>query len=132
MEQRRCDPGRSPASRCPAAATSPTRREDAGPFGQNGQGDVSLTAALDSVTNGLNDTGAYVWAHGTAAPVARTGTVIPGVGTISYLGEFLNSDGGTNPPGYSMGGEINNRGHVFFTATMTNGTQALLLATPAG
>jgi hypothetical protein len=58
--------------------------------------------------------------------------VIPGVGTISYLGEFLQPDGGTVPPLYSMGGEINNRGEVFFTATMTNGTQALLVATPAG
>ena len=104
----------------------------AGPFGQNAQGDVSFTTALDSVTNGLNDTGAYVWSHGTMHLVARTGTVIPGVGTISYLGEFLNSSGGTNPPAYSMGGQINNRGQVFFTATMTNGTQALLVATPAG
>jgi hypothetical protein len=49
------------------------------------------------VTNGLNDTGAYVWSHGTLHLVARTGTVIPGVGTISYLGEFLNLSGGTNP-----------------------------------
>jgi hypothetical protein len=104
---------------------------NAATFGQNSQGDVSFTAALDSVTNGLNDTGAYVWSHGTLQLVARTGTVIPGVGTISYLGEFLNN-GNTNPPAYSMGGEINNRGQVFFTATMTNGTQALLVATPAG
>jgi hypothetical protein len=105
---------------------------NAGTFGQNAQGDVSFTAALDSVTNGLNDTGAYVSSHGTLHLVARTGTVIPGVGTIARLGEYLNSSGGTNPPSYSMGGEINNRGQVFFTATMTNGTQALLVATPAG
>jgi hypothetical protein len=109
-----------------------TATASAGPFGQNSHGDVSFTAALDSVTNGLNDTGAYVSSHGTLHLVARTGTVIPGVGTISYLGEFLNGSGGTNPPAYSMGGQINNRGQVLFTATMTNGTQALLVATPAG
>jgi hypothetical protein len=102
---------------------------NAGTFGQNNHADVSFTAALDTVTNGLNDTGAYVWSHGVLHLVARTGTVIPGVGTIARLGEFLNNNGGTNPPAYSMGGVINNRGQVFFTATLTDGAQVLLVAT---
>ena len=89
-----------------------------GTFGQNDHGDISFTTALDTVTNGLNDTGAYVWSHGPLHLVARTGTVIPGVGTIARLGEFLNSNNGTNPPAYSMGEVINDRGQVFFTATL--------------
>jgi hypothetical protein len=115
----------------PGGGDYATSSGNAGTFGQNDRGDVSFTTALDTVTNGLNDTGAYVWSHGTLRLVARTGTVIPGVGTIARLGEFLNG-GGTNPPAYSMGGVMNNRGQVFFTATMTDGTQALLVATPAG
>ena len=103
-----------------------------GTFGQNDHGDISFTTALDTVTNGLNDTGAYVWSHGPLHLVARTGTVIPGVGTIARLGEFLNSNNGTNPPAYSMGEVINDRGQVFFTATLTDGTSVLLVATPAG
>jgi hypothetical protein len=103
-----------------------------GTFGQNDHGDISFTTALDTVTNGLNDTGAYVWSHGSLHLVARTGTVMPGVGTIARLGEFLNPNNGTNPPAYSMGGVINNRGQVFFTGTLTDGTSVLLVATPAG
>ena len=31
------------------------------------------------------DTGLYVWSHGSLRLVARTGTVIPGVGTVDQL-----------------------------------------------
>ena len=54
-------------------------------LGLNNQGVVAFTATLDTSTNGLADTGLYTWSNGTLSLVARTGTVIPGVGTIQAL-----------------------------------------------
>ena len=67
----------------------------------NNQGEVSFSAVLDTVTQGVPDTGTYVYSreganangqtHGSGGVVrlvARTGSVIPGVGTIAYVGFF--------------------------------------------
>jgi hypothetical protein len=101
--------------------------------GINNRGDISFAAALntDTTGDGLNDTGVYVASHGAIRLVARSGTVIPGVGTISQLGQFVNPPM-NNPPAFGTGGMLNDRGQVLFNATLTDGTGVLLVATPAG
>ena len=100
-------------------------------LGLNNQGVVSFCGTLDTDVNhvGFNDTGLYTWSRGTLSLVARTGTVIPGVGTIQALlspGE----EGSTSPFG---GGEaFNNRGQILFQAALTDGRGVLLLYTPSG
>jgi hypothetical protein len=93
----------------------------------NQSGDVSFAATLSTDDNmdGIADTGLYVFSKGSVRLIARTGTVIPGVGTIAYLGfaQFA-------PPLGNTGGLINERGQVLFYATLTDGRGVLLLATP--
>ncbi len=96
-------------------------------LGLNNQGVVAFTATLDTSTNGLADTGLYTWSNGTLNLVARTGTVIPGVGTI----QALLSPGEEGFPTPISGGEaFNDRGQVLFQPTLTDGRGVLLLATP--
>jgi len=82
----------------------------------------------DDNGDGIADTGLYVSSRGSLHLVARTGTVIPGVGTIAHL----------QPPGPvgnaypNSGAIINDRGQVFFQATLGDGTTGVLLvATPS-
>ena len=53
----------------------------------NNAGEVVFNAALDTDDNGdgFLDTGLYLWSHDKLRLVARTGTEIPGVGTIARL-----------------------------------------------
>jgi hypothetical protein len=99
-------------------------------YGQNNRGDISFAAMLDTDTTmpGVNDTGVYVASHGSLQLIARSGTVIPGLGTISRLGQFFNP--GQTQPFYGTGGMINDRGQVLVNATLTNGTGVMLVATP--
>jgi len=93
----------------------------------NQRGDVSFAATLstDDNTDGIADNGVYVFSNGSRQLVARTGTVVPGLGTIAYLGlaPFAPSPVGT-------GGIINERGQVLFFATLSDGRGVLLVATP--
>jgi hypothetical protein len=94
----------------------------------NNGGDVTFAAALDTGPADAPDTGLYVRVGGVLRLVARTGTVIPGVGTVAGL---VNSLGITFP---SSGAIINNRGQVLFSALLTGGgnSTVLMLATPRG
>jgi hypothetical protein len=99
-------------------------------LGLNNQGVVCFSGKLDTSTGGIPDSGIYTWSRGTLTLVARTGTVIPGVGTIQALmspGEI-----GAVPTVVGGGEAFNNRGQVLFQATLTNGRGVLLLATPSG
>jgi hypothetical protein len=89
-------------------------------YGLNQQGDVSFAGILDTDVNSdtIPDTGLYVFSKGSVRLVAKTGTVIPGIGTIASLGNTI------------PGGLINDRGQVFFAATLSDGRGVLLLATP--
>ena len=89
---------------------------------------MTFAAALDTGPAETPDTGLYVRVGGVLRLVARTGTVIPGVGTVAGL---VNSLGITFP---SSGAIINNRGQVLFSALLTGGSNStvLLLATPGG
>jgi hypothetical protein len=98
----------------------------------NNRGDVVFNAALDTDDNGdgILDTGLFVWSQGTLRLVARTGTDIPGVGTIAHL--IMNVPSTSPPPVLvpNSGANINDRGQVVFGATLTDGRGVLLLATP--
>jgi hypothetical protein len=99
-------------------------------LGINNAGNICFGAQLDTVTSGTPDTGLYCLVNGSLRLAARTGTAIPGVGTIAFLGPAAPASGMT--PDFRMGGPMNSSGQVLFSATMTNGTVALLVATPAG
>lgn len=91
----------------------------------NDHGDVAFNATLNTATGGVSDTGLYVRSRGRTGLVARTGTVIPGVGTIATL---RNTPFETT---YASGAAIlNDRGQVLFTASLTDGSFVLLVATP--
>jgi hypothetical protein len=97
----------------------------------NNSSQIAFVARLDTDANGDNigDTGLYVLAQGKLQLVARTGTSIPGGGTIAHI---------NNPLYVSPGGSfffdepaINDRGQIFFEATLADQkTGVLLVATP--
>jgi len=94
-------------------------------IGLNNSGTVVFTAGLDTV----GDEGLYAWSHGSLHLIARTGTVIPGLGTILSL----EMGSGLSPSGYPAGsGKLNERGQLVFGCTLTDGRAVLLLATPTG
>jgi hypothetical protein len=72
----------------------------------------------------------YAWSHGSLRLVARSGTLIPGVGTVSQLTTAVMSF--PVLPGFPLnsGGINNDRGQVFFAATLTDGRGVLLVASP--
>jgi hypothetical protein len=91
----------------------------------NNAGEVVFNALLDT-----DDTGLYVWSHGSLRLVARAGTVIPDVGKVSQLIDDV-STFPSLPGTYPNSGALNNdRGQVFFAATLVDGRGVLLLATP--
>jgi hypothetical protein len=99
----------------------------------NNRGDIVFTASLDTNTAGFPDTGLYQWSAGRLTVVARTGTVLPGVGTIESLTSPSNIV--VPPPTVfsPTGGSINNDlGQVLFGATLTGGRTVLLLETRSG
>jgi hypothetical protein len=78
----------------------------------NNAGEVVFNAALDTDdnTDDIPDTGLYVWSHGSLRLVARTGTVIPGVGTIAHLGMNVATVGGPSVFVPNSGANNNDRG----------------------
>jgi hypothetical protein len=99
----------------------------------NNQGDVVFTATLDTNTRGVPDTGLYLWSKGTLSLIARSGTVLPGVGTVASITSPANVIIGPSPGFFATGGSINNdRGQVLYSATLTDGHGVLLLYTPGG
>ena len=105
-------------------------------FGINNHGDVCFVAKLnqDRDGDGSADSGLYVLIRnqavseaaggprvpGTLKLVARSGTFIPGVGTIKSLG--LDT--------FGAGGHINDNGKILLSVTTTTGQGVLLLAHP--
>ena len=97
----------------------------------NNAGEVVFNAALDTKNeDGVPDTGLYLFSKGKLRLVARTGTEIPGVGTIARLEMHVPMP---NPPSVfvpNSGANNNDRGQVVFGATLTDERGVLLLATP--
>lgn len=97
-------------------------------WGLNEHGDITFNAFLDTDVNGdgIPDSGTYVWSQGSVQVVARTGTVIPDLGTVVHVTA-------AGDIGFPVGGAvINNRGQVSFQAVLEDGRDVLLLATPPG
>jgi hypothetical protein len=94
----------------------------------NNRGEVAFLASLNTDTNsdGIADSGLYVWSRGIVQLVARTGTDVPGVGTI----KDMNAPGFVGLDPLHGGAVINDVGEVFFQATLTDGSGVLLVATP--
>lgn len=98
----------------------------------NNRGDVVFSGVVstDVDGDGFADTGLFQWSHGQLSVIARTGTVIPGVGTVDELA----SPQMVIPPAAiqtTTSGAINNdAGQALFQATLTDGSGVLLLATP--
>jgi hypothetical protein len=94
-------------------------------------GNVAFVALLgaDSNGDGLDDTGVYLWSGGTIKTVVRTGTVIPGLGTVVHVNNPYYV-GGANPyPGV----HLNERGQVFTQVIVDTGggeSTYVVVATP--
>jgi hypothetical protein len=91
-----------------------------GQYHLNNGGDVAFNALLDN-----GDEGVFLWSRGSLTLVAKTGTVVPGVGTIASLDQYSTG----LPTSYV---DLNDLGQVAFTAVLQSGGEALLLATPGG
>ena len=99
-----------------------------GTYSLNAAGEITYAAVLDTSTGGVADNGVYLFSNGRTSVVARTGTVMRGVGTIASVG--LTSPGSAAAPPNQDGGLLNDAGQVLFSATLTDGRVALVLATP--
>jgi hypothetical protein len=97
----------------------------------NNQGDVVFNAALDTTHNGVPDTGLFKWSHGQLSLIARSGTVLPGLGTVDNLtfNEIVIPPPTVLVP--TSGAIINDSGEVLFGATLTDGRGVMLLDTPS-
>jgi hypothetical protein len=100
----------------------------------NNPGDIAFIGRLDTHTDinpdGVGDTGLYVVSDGSRRAVARTGTVIPGVGTVAQINAPILADA-VFPSAFIGGGAINDRGQILFEATLADlTTGVLLVATP--
>jgi hypothetical protein len=99
----------------------------------NNPGDVTFNARLDTDVNGdgILDTGLYLHSGGSLRLVARTGTVIPGVGTVAHVNPpSVATNPNQNPHDLFGGGAINDLGEILFQVTLTDGRGVLLVATP--
>jgi hypothetical protein len=107
----------------------------------NNAGEIVFNATLDTATlstdsgDPIPDTGLYVWSHGSLRLVARTGTVIPGLGTIAQL--VMNVLRVAPPAVFvpNSGAHNNDHGQVVFGALLEKDDYeiprgVLLVATP--
>jgi len=98
----------------------------------NDQGEIAFGGVVDTDVDGdgFNDTGLFQWSRGVLSVIARTGTTIPGLGTVDELA----SPQLVVPPApipTTTSGAINNEaGEVLFQATLNDGRGVMLLATP--
>jgi hypothetical protein len=91
-----------------------------GNFDINSSGDVAFSALLDT-----GEEGVYLWSKGTLTLIAKTGDVIPGVGTVAGFDQY-----GTGLPNAYV--HLNDGGQVAFGAVLTDGNVALLVASARG
>ena len=101
----------------------------------NNSKQISFIVRLDTDVNGdgVGDTGLYVLSEGKLQLVARTGTPIPGGGTIAHINNplYVSVDGAA--AAFFDEPAINDRGQIFFEATLADQkTGVLLVATPRG
>jgi hypothetical protein len=90
-------------------------------------GNVAFSAVLDADSDhdGIDDTGVYLWSGGTPTAVVRTGTVIPGLGTVEHVNNEYYVAVGSWPEVH-----INERGQILTQVIMNTGANYVVLATP--
>jgi hypothetical protein len=90
------------------------------PISMNDRGDVTFLASLDTDDNrdGRADTGLFQWSHGALNVIARTGTDMPGIGTVRHVRQQDTA--------------ANDRDQAVFWARLTDRREVMILATPAG
>jgi len=92
--------------------------------------DVVFSAQID-VGDDSVATGLFQWSRRKLSVIARTGTVIPGIGTVFQLASPLQLVIPLPPIFAPTSGAINNdAGQVLFVVTLNDGRTVLLLATP--
>ena len=98
----------------------------------NDRREVTFNAVLDTDVNGdgRRDSGQFVWSDGSLRLVARTGTVIPGVGTVDRVTVAQIVFPPSIIPVLSSGAINNDRGQVLFALTLTDGRVVMLVTTP--
>jgi hypothetical protein len=91
-------------------------------------GVVAFNATLDTDEDedGVFDTGVYVWERGRIRLIARSGTVMPGVGEILAVQDPYAYGSRTS----YAGALLNTRGEVLFQAILTDWRVVLLVAEP--
>ncbi len=103
-------------------------------WGFNNRSEAAFMARLDTTEMlPTGDEGLYVYSGGVLHLIARSGTVIPGLGTIFSLetGNSMAPGLPPSPTGFPTGGaQLNERGQTFFGCSLTDGRVVLLLATP--
>lgn len=99
----------------------------------NNCSEVVFSGVVDTDVDGdsFADTGLFRWSHGHLSEIARTGTVIPGVGTVDELAAPQLVVPPAPIPTTTSGAINNDVGQVIFQATMTDGSGVFLLATPS-
>jgi hypothetical protein len=85
-----------------------------GNYSLNNRGDVSFNTSLEN-----GESAFYVYSQHEYHRIVGTGAVIPGIGTIYSVTNFLVN-----------GGILNDRGQILFWATLMDGRGVMLLATP--
>ncbi|WP_437536978.1 choice-of-anchor tandem repeat NxxGxxAF-containing protein [Sorangium sp. So ce726] len=101
-----------------------------GCHGINGAGQVAFSAALDADINfdSVPDTGVYLYDDGEIRTVVRTGTVIPGVGTVAHVNNNDDVSLGSAYPWPLV--HLNDRGQVLTQVILTTGVTHVVVATP--
>ena len=99
-----------------------------GSHGINNRGDVAFVAQLDADRNGdqIQDTGVYLHHAGTISTVVRTGTAIPGVGTVAHTNNPFWVETSWPAPGV----HLNERGEILTQVIMEDGKTHVVVATP--
>lgn len=111
-----------PGDRLPGGGEFVTASPNAGTLDINKRGDVVFSASL--VKDGMLETGVYLWSGDSFQLVAKTGTQIPGVGSIVQLQP---PDVVGKSPFTWAGSAVNDRRQVFFTAAVDDGSGGPLL-----
>jgi hypothetical protein len=103
-------------------------------LGLNNRSEVAFAATLDTTeVLPTGDEGLYVYSHGSLRLIAKSGMVIPGLGTIYSLETGSASPAGMppSPSGFpNCGSQLNDRGQTFFGCSLMDGRVVLFLATP--
>jgi hypothetical protein len=122
----------APGDNMPGGGTMVNTTLSQGAHAINGGGDVAFVARLDTDANGdgEKDTGVYLYRRGTIIPVVRTGTAIPGLGTVAHTNRTWEVACGSLCPWPWPGVHLNDRGEILTQVILENGDNYIVVATP--